>query len=137
MVLTADASSDMDTVWIVAIVVGAVALCVVCNIKMWQNRVQNARQHERNAEDQAKRTARDDAERNAQRSSYLRDNGQDAYDKMYNAPPGAHNLSQEQWEQMYGGGPGARNNASQFHPVSNSGMTHNFTPQYVTVVTHQ
>jgi hypothetical protein len=124
----------MDTLWIGAIVSVSLVLCVVGSIKIWQKWEHHAWQREQNAGDQAKRTAEDDAERNAQRSSYLRDYGQDAYDKMYNAPPGAHNLNQQQWEQMYGGGPGARNNASLFSPT---GMTHNFTPQYVTVVTHQ
>ena len=101
---------------------------------MWSNSGHNAWVREQKAGDRAKIIAEDDAEREAQKSSYLRDYGQDAFDKMYNARPGAHNLSQEQWEQMYGGGPGARNDASQFHPA---GITQNFTPQYVTVVTHQ
>jgi hypothetical protein len=100
---------------------------------MRSNHKHNARVHARNAEDQAERIAEDDTEREAQRSSYLRMYGQKQYDKMYNAKPGAHNLTQEQVEQMYGGGPRAHNIKSQFHPA---GMSQNFTPQYVTVVTH-
>ena len=123
----------MDAVWIVAIVVGCIVLCSVCILRMRSNHKHNARVHARNAEDQAERIAEDDTEREAQRSSYLRMYGQEQYDKMYNSKPGAHNLTQEQVEQMYGGGPRAHNIKSQFHPA---GMSQNFTPQYVTVVTH-
>ena len=92
----------MDAVWIVAIVVGCIVLCGLCILRMWSNHGHNAWVRKRKAEDRAKRIAEADAEREAQRSSYLREYGQEEYDKMYNAKPGAHNLTQEQVEQMYG-----------------------------------
>ena len=105
----------MQAVWIVAIVVGVIAICGYSNYIMWKNRVE----HKRQAELRAKRDAEWDAEKEAM--------SPEEYRRKFGGEKTVKGIAGAQQDA------GAHGVAMQFHLAA---MPQNVTPQYVTVVTH-
>ena len=125
----------MDTVWIVAIVVGVIVLCGLCNFQMWRNRRHNTWILKQQAEDREKRDAEREKDRKSGMAIYLQMNGQADFIQMYGEAELRKILSEQ--GNLEGIADTQQNAGAHGVPMPfySSGIPQNVTHQYVTVVT--